>query len=474
MTLSRRAPSPSTTTTPLFHPRFVAVVAVVSLSLALVTGLLIWRGDQVGVGVSELLPRPGAADASSMDRLRLTFADPMEPTSLRIQLDPPTLGKLDWLDQRTAVWTPQPALAPDTRYTATILPGLRSAVGHTAREPLVWSFKTRPLRVVYLSDSQDNTPNLWAIAVDTPPGQTASPRRLTSEPSGALEFSVSPNGAEIAYNVYHPDGHADLRVVDVETGVARPLYEDKFARAGLLAWSPAGDVIAWERSALSQSSAQTGLPAVGQPRIWLLTTDGKPVGPAGRQEGVFFRPVWSPAGDRLAFADGVNSAIVVFNFTDSPVSIPADTDGILSWSPDGEHLLIGALSDESPPRQLINRVQLKTLTTQRLTPVDTRLHDSNATYSPDGRLIGFVRSANGFANSQLWLMNADGSEQRPLTEDPKYKDTAVLWSPDSRYILFGRYPATGASSGPELWVVDVLNGRARSLGVTGLLAAWLP
>jgi Tol biopolymer transport system component len=439
------------------------------VALTVATLLLILRGDQVGVTVAQLSPVPGASDVSSRARIQLTFTEPVIPETVALELIPPLSGRLEWSDSRTAVWVPQPAFTPDTRYTVALQPGVRSTAGHVSREPKTWSFRTRQMRVVFLSEGDGNTPNLWTFVPDT-----GKPRRLTNEAAGALEFTVSPTGDEIAYNVYHPDGHADLRVVKVATGETRQLLEDKFALAGLLAWSPAGDVIAWERSALTQSQTQTGLPVVGQPRVWLIAADGQIIGPAGRQEGVFFKPVWAPDGTRLAYVDGVNEAVTIFNFTDNPTTIPIDTDGILAWAPDGQHLLVGSLTEDNPPRQRIVRVSVRDRTTVTLTPDDMRVHDNQAAYSPDGSLIGFVRSTNGFGSSHLWIMDADGSNARALTEDVRYKDTAVLWSPDGRYILFGRYPTQGGGSGPELWIADVRTGRVRSLEVSGLLAAWLP
>jgi Tol biopolymer transport system component len=52
--------------------------------------------------------------------------------------------------------------------------------------------------------------------------------------------------------------------------------------------------------------------------------------------------------------------------------------------------------------------------------------ESSPAWSPDGRKIAFV------SNSEIYVMNADGSEQRTLTQ----RGAQPLWSPDGRKIAF--------------------------------------
>ena len=54
-------------------------------------------------------------------------------------------------------------------------------------------------------------------------------------------------------------------------------------------------------------------------------------------------------------------------------------------------------------------------------------------WSPDGRKIAFVSDRDG--NSEIYVMNADGSGQRRLTRNPAY-DADPAWSPDGRTIAF--------------------------------------
>lgn len=65
-------------------------------------------------------------------------------------------------------------------------------------------------------------------------------------------------------------------------------------------------------------------------------------------------------------------------------------------------------------------------------------HDSEARWSPDGKLIAFLRSVEKDGKSQpaqIYLLPMDGGEARPLTELPKGAGEPV-WSPDGHSIAF--------------------------------------
>ncbi len=83
-------------------------------------------------------------------------------------------------------------------------------------------------------------------------------------------------------------------------------------------------------------------------------------------------PVWSPAGDIVAF-----------------VSNETGNDEIYT-----------VIKDQWPPRQLTR---------------NSWEWDKHPSWSPDGKQIAFMSNRTG--RLRIWLMNADGSNQRPLTDD---------------------------------------------------------
>ena len=93
-------------------------------------------------------------------------------------------------------------------------------------------------------------------------------------------------------------------------------------------------------------------------------------------------------------------------------------------------------------------------------------------WSPDGRRIAFVSQPDkkeGLASGKIpeltrdrrvWVMNADGSGQRQLTDDPAYRDERPLWSADGSQILFARLDENMKAS---LWLMPSDGGEAKQV-----------
>ena len=90
--------------------------------------------------------------------------------------------------------------------------------------------------------------------------------------------------------------------------------------------------------------------------------------------------------------------------------------------------------------------------------------NSNPEYSPDGQQIAYERFGpyqGGINLCQIWVMNADGSDQRQVTT---VGGGAPSWSPDGTRIVFSREdPTRDAPELGVLWVVDVATGEETQL-----------
>lgn len=62
-------------------------------------------------------------------------------------------------------------------------------------------------------------------------------------------------------------------------------------------------------------------------------------------------------------------------------------------------------------------------------------------WSPDGRRLVFAAQPAGAPTYQLWMMNANGSNQRQLLNDPNWFDISPTFSPDGSQIVFTRFNA---------------------------------
>jgi Tol biopolymer transport system component len=101
--------------------------------------------------------------------------------------------------------------------------------------------------------------------------------------------------------------------------------------------------------------------------------------------------------------------------------------------------------------------------------------DSEPTYSPDGKLIAFVRYQGN--DSDIWVMNSDGTEQRPVTTtgEGSYESQPAFF-PGGRSLAFAR---SGPGSGWTVYSVrldgtgeQVLAVRAKN-PVISLDGRWL-
>ena len=99
-----------------------------------------------------------------------------------------------------------------------------------------------------------------------------------------------------------------------------------------------------------------------------------------------------------------------------------------AWSPDGRKLAFVSRRDGNSEIYVINADGSGQ---ENLTQHPAR--DSHPSWSRDGRKLAFVSRRDG--NSEIYVMNADGSGLRNVTRTPS-NDLDPAWSPDGRAIAF--------------------------------------
>lgn len=78
-------------------------------------------------------------------------------------------------------------------------------------------------------------------------------------------------------------------------------------------------------------------------------------------------------------------------------------------------------------------------------------------FSPDGKRIAFTSDRGGGDN--IWVMNVDGSDKRPLTSEDFRLLNQPDWSPDGRFIAARKHFTTARSLGTgEIWIYHVGGG----------------
>ena len=135
-----------------------------------------------------------------------------------------------------------------------------------------------------------------------------------------------------------------------------------------------------------------------------------------------------------------------------------------TWSPDGR-----ALAYTSYARGFPNIFISLIYEGRRLEPFTPGTQNWLASWSPDGTKIVFTSNRDG--NSELYIMNRDGSGVKRLTNNPAI-DTTPSWSPTGAQIAF----TSDRSGGPAVYVMgaDGLNLHRVSADSNCDRATWAP
>ena len=244
-------------------------------------------------------------------------------------------------------------------------------------------------------------------------------KNLTNTPGYDHYFSWSPDGTKIAFTsdrdkndeiyVMNADGTDQINLTNSRAGDYCP------------SWSPDGKMIVFYSMR-------------GNGQIYVINADG-----SDQRKLIAFSdnryPSWSPDGRKIVFSSdkgGGKDGVAVINADGSGCKRLAETSISASkplWSPDGTKIAFVSRIDGNLEIYIMNAdgTDPKNLTNN---PAD----DMDLSWSPDGKKIAFVslRDANRRAgikgNREIYVMNADGSDQTRLTNNPDW-DFNPSWSP---------------------------------------------
>jgi Tol biopolymer transport system component len=172
-----------------------------------------------------------------------------------------------------------------------------------------------------------------------------------------------------------------------------------------------------------------GASAEGKDAYRLTKEKGDPSTPTG----LFFQvqPAWSPDGEKIAFSSGRDGTphVFVMNADGTGTVRLTNTDQgdeQPSWSADGRRIVFsreGAIFEAPAAGGPAHRVGRGVGNAQ------------DPAVSPDGRLIAYDYRKPGFSNREIYVMNADGTGIRRLT-NLSYVSGIPAWSPDGKMLAF--------------------------------------
>jgi Tol biopolymer transport system component len=164
-------------------------------------------------------------------------------------------------------------------------------------------------------------------------------------------------------------------------------------------------------------------------------------------------PAWSPDGQRIAFVsnrEGGLYHVYVMEWSGIARRVgEVTTKGALSWSPDGQSLLLTDYADYG-----LEIVQIETGEGSDL--FEPTASEIEPHWSPDGQRIAFVSLRD--RNAEVYVVDANGGEARNLSQNLGTDDRPA-WSPDGRWLAF-QSERTGF---PQTYLVDPSSGALTAL-----------
>lgn len=407
--------------------------------------------------------REHCVNCGALLALPLDIPDPVptytvQRTSRRYRLVPMVLGALAVL--LVAVWAVatgngRTGAPVETVPTGEVPPRPSSLTTSTA-EPT-----TGPSAGSPTVDAVEETPALSVTATAGPPGsQTETPvagaipspsptvRDLVVVPSGRIVFSsnrevegrennpdyvnrdiysVRTNGTwlvrltgEAGYDgqpIWSPDneriaftsdrtGRWQIWTMEADGSNPRQLTHDP-AAAQTPDWSPDGQHIAYDGGPNANSD------------IWVIPATGGEATPITTNEVQETAPAWSPTGERLAFMGKVDEHWQIFIVDADGSDLEQVTGGPTDhryprWHPDGQRILFNTLTREPDPQVGQIFIMNADGTNRRQITQEDEGRNGRAFPSPDGRHIAF-NSDRGGDNYEIYIMRPDGSEVQRLT-----------------------------------------------------------
>jgi dipeptidyl aminopeptidase/acylaminoacyl peptidase len=473
--------------------KFDRVAWLVMIVIAAATLVIILRGDQVGLGVVNITPAPQSSGVSPRAQLRIRFDQPLDQASVNaaaLAWTPSVAGEVR-VEGDTLIFAPNAPLRPATEYSVELAPGLRSAQGRLLHEAVQLRFATGQTSILY-SFVDANGKEQLALAAATLPEEGAaegvrvdSPRQLTGTEFGVWDFAVDPNSGQIVYSLMTEAGTSDLWTL-------LPGAQDPFllqacpeAACNSVAFSPDSQLLAFSQ----RNASDFGVPVVSPPRLYLLELATGTVAPVfADSQQLAFDPRWSADGAWLSYLSPDLGGVGAYHLENGTTRFyPTTTGEAAVWHPQRNELILSEmLSSEDYFEVHLILVDPLTETRQNLSRVQSAsggaefypVEDNSPAYSPDGEWIAFRRKEldgpRATLGKQLWLMRADGSEARPLTELPDVEHGLVQWSPDGRYLLYHRFPLRGPDVTIALWVLEVSNGQSWEVARPGQRPQWVP
>lgn len=264
--------------------------------------------------------------------------------------------------------------------------------------------------------------------------------------TGVRQHALAPDGNRLAMTSFVPMRPAlDLPWPESPTSLVLSTLDGSSSpkivaaeKVTWMQWSPTGNRLAFTDTADYPAIAGTGL--------HIVNADG-----SGRVNlGAVSRPpVWSPNGQRLAYADATGLHLLTADGSAAPVTVPitnAYGHGV-AWSPDS-----GRVAVATTPTNSLVVVDVATTANTTLVPAGSAAASVLAQWSPDSSSILFTGPDVGTTTpNRARVIPADGSGPAVVVSGAGVEVAASsVWSPTGSRVLWTRgSPSHLYSSNPD-------------------------
>jgi len=173
---------------------------------------------------------------------------------------------------------------------------------------------------------------------------------------------------------------------------------------------------------------------------------------------------WAPDGRRIAYKRS-DEVFVRDVTTDAPPvrltvkAVSSENNTQPGWSPDCASIVFR--TNRANPSQNVADIWIMDADGSNERPLLVQPGDQRyPALSPDGTRLAYMSRDDG-GTADLWIANADGTGAR-LLYDSGFDDSALAWSPDSTKLAFQTQRAPGAIDG-DIFVLDLVTGAVTQL-----------